>query len=274
MSLSRLYLLFLLVLSGADSLWAASLQLDGDFVQGGLVYGHTHPGAKVALGGRSVRVSDEGLFIIGFDRDANPQLELTVDLPDGTRARRQLSVAPRDYDIQRITGLPQRKVNPPAQALERIRREAAMIQKARQQNDSRTDFLSGFVWPLKGKITGVYGSQRILNGEPRRPHYGVDIAAPKGTSVHAPADGVVTFVNPDMYFSGGTLVLDHGHGLSSSFLHLSKILVEEGQKIRQNQIIAQVGATGRVTGPHLDWRMNLMQAHVDPQLLVDPQSLP
>lgn len=274
MKLTRLYLFFLLVLSATDTLWAAPLQLEGDFVQGGLVYGHTQPGAKVTLDDQPVRVSDEGQFIIGFDRDAKPQLELTAVLPDGTRERRALRVTHRDYDIQRITGLPERKVNPPAQVLERIRREAAMIQKARQRNDSRTDFLNGFVWPLKGKITGVYGSQRILNGEPRRPHYGVDIGAPKGTPVHAPADGVVTFVHPDMYFSGGTLVLDHGHGLSSSFLHLSKILVDEGQTIRQNQIIAEVGATGRVTGPHLDWRMNLIHAHLDPQLLMNSHSLP
>ena len=128
------------------------------------------------------------------------------------------------------------------------------------------------MWPAKGRISGVYGSQRILNGEPRRPHYGVDVAAPVGTLVHAPADGLVTLANEDMFFSGGTLILDHGHALSSSFLHLSAILVKEGQRVRQGDPIAKIGATGRATGPHLDWRMNLGRDRLDPQLLVGPMS--
>ncbi len=158
--------------------------------------------------------------------------------------------------------------------MKRIHAEMSIIQEARQRDDSRTDFLRGFVWPLEGRITGIYGSRRILNGEPRRPHYGIDIAAPEGAPVRAPADGIVTLVHPDMYFSGGTLILDHGHGLSSSFLHLSKILVDKGQVIRQNDVIAEVGATGRVTGAHLDWRINLFQTRLDPELLVPSMSAP
>ena len=133
-----------------------------------------------------------------------------------------------------------------------------------------TIFLAGFIWPLQGPITGVYGSQRILNGEPRRPHFGVDVAAPTGTPVVAPADAIVTLVHPDMYFSGGTLIMDHGHGLSSTFIHLHKVLVEEGQVVKQGDVVAEVGATGRVTGPHLDWRMNLFTVRIDPELLVPP----
>jgi murein DD-endopeptidase MepM/ murein hydrolase activator NlpD len=152
----------------------------------------------------------------------------------------------------------------------RIRKEIAQVKKARNRNDSREDFLRGFQWPVKGRISGVYGSQRVLNGQPRRPHFGVDIAAPVGTLVHSPTDGVVTLTHDDMFFSGGTLIIDHGHGLSSTFIHLNAILVKEGDRVRQGDVIAEVGATGRVSGPHLDWRMNLLGDRLDPQLLVGP----
>ena len=274
MDLEYLFLVFVIWGGCIGGVIAAPIQLEGHFVQGGLVYGKTKLGAKVMVDGQSVRVSDKGFFLVGFGRDANSQTELAVELADGTRMRKLLKIAKRDYSVQRITGLPPRKVKPIEQDMKRIHAEIAAVQKARQRDDSRTNFLSGFVWPLKGRITGVYGSQRILNGEPRRPHYGLDIAAPEGTPVRAPADGVVTLLHPDMYFSGGTLILDHGHGLSSSFLHLSKILVKKGQAIRQNEVIAEVGATGRVTGAHLDWRVNLFQARLDPQLLVTSMSAP
>ncbi|MDX1434020.1 MAG: M23 family metallopeptidase [Gammaproteobacteria bacterium] len=263
--------------AAALALWlgaaaADSLVLDGPLVQGGLVVGRTLPGARVELDGRAVRVSAQGVFLVGFDRDALPQALLEVELPDGTRERRELAVRARSYDIQRIDGLPPRQVTPSAEDLERIRREIALVKAARARDDARTDFLGGFQWPASGRITGVYGSQRILNGEPRRPHYGVDVAAPVGTEVVAPAAGVVTLTHDDMFFSGGTLIVDHGHGLSSSFLHLSEILVEEGDRVEQGQPIARIGASGRVTGAHLDWRMNLGDARVDPQLLVGPMA--
>ncbi|MDX1555269.1 MAG: M23 family metallopeptidase, partial [Xanthomonadales bacterium] len=147
--------------------------------------------------------------------------------------------------------------------------EAAMVSSARARRDERTDFAGPYAWPASGRISGVYGSQRILNGEPRRPHYGLDIAAPTGSPVYAPADGVVTLAYDDMYFSGGTLILDHGHGLSSSFLHLSEILVEAGSRVERGDLIARIGATGRASGPHLDWRMNWLDRRVDPQRLVE-----
>ena len=174
--------------------------------------------------------------------------------------------------MQRIDGLPPQKVTPDASVLPRIQAEANAIRKARSVLDARVDYRSGFHWPVLGPISGVYGSQRVLNGQPRRPHYGVDIAAPVGTPVAAPAPGKVTYINSDMYFSGGTLVLDHGHGLSSSFLHLNELLVELGQTVDQGEIIATVGATGRVTGPHLDWRMSWQGAYIDPQLLLAPKA--
>lgn len=249
---------------------AEPLVLDGPLVQGGLLIGRTESGARVELDGRSLRVSPEGVFVLGFDRDAPTRAVLEIIHPDGESERRDLAVARRSYDIQRINGLPPRKVTPSKADLERIRRETALVAAARARNDPRSDFLGGFQWPAKGRITGVYGSQRILNGEPRRPHYGLDIAAPVGTLVVAPAAGVVTLTHDGMFFSGGTLIIDHGHGLSSSFLHLSEILVKEGERVRQGQPIAKIGATGRVTGPHLDWRMNIGDARVDPQLLVAP----
>ncbi len=248
---------------------ASQLRLEGKLIQGGLVTGYTQPGARVVFDGRQVRVADDGVFLIGFGRDAKPESVLEITYPDGSRSTRRLEIARREYRIQRIDGLPPRKVTPKAEDLKRIREESALVKAARKRDDPRTDFRRGFIWPASGRISGVYGSQRILNGEPRRPHFGVDVAAPVGTPVVAPADGIVTLAHPDMFFSGGTLIIDHGHGLSSSFLHLSEVLVEVGQRVRQGELIARVGATGRVTGAHLDWRMNLFDARIDPQLLVE-----
>ncbi len=246
-----------------------SLMLDGEAVQGGLLIGRTDPGAAVLLDDRPLRVSASGAFLIGFGRDEVGPSTLTISTQGG-RLTRELPVRSRSYRIQRVDGLPQSRVTPPPEVGRRIQQEAARIRAVRKHDDPRTDFESGFVWPLHGPVTGVYGSQRILNGEPRRPHYGVDVAAPVGRPVAAPADAVVTLVDQDMYFSGGTLVMDHGHGLTSTFIHLSKILVVEGQAVKQGQPVAEVGATGRATGPHLDWRMNLFETRLDPALVVGP----
>ncbi len=161
-------------------------------------------------------------------------------------------------------------MQPSAEDLKRIRRDARQVRQARARHIERTDFAGEFQWPLVGPVTGVYGSQRVYNGEPGRPHYGVDVAAPKGTPVTTPAPGVVTLAHPDMFYSGGTLIIDHGYGVSSTFLHLSKLLVEEGDEVAPGDIVAEVGAGGRATGAHLDWRMNWRKARIDPQLLVEP----
>jgi murein DD-endopeptidase MepM/ murein hydrolase activator NlpD len=260
------WLLLITSLSG----WCGNLEWHGTFTQGGVIIGRTEPGTQLVLDKQAVRVSPEGVFVFGFDRDAPTMARLEARFPEGERVLRLLSVAPRKYDIQYIDGLPPQKVTPPPELLERIRQEAAQVAEVRRQDLSKPYFLNGFQWPVMGHITGVYGSQRILNGQPRRPHYGIDIAAPAGTPVQAPADGMVTFVHPNMYFSGGTLILDHGHGLSSSFLHLQSIHVKVGQKVKQGDMIATVGATGRVTGSHLDWRMNWFTERIDPGLLVPP----
>lgn len=196
---------------------------------------------------------------------------LTVQAPQGGIAKHPISIKPRQYDIQRIDGLPPKKVTPTAKAdLARIRADIALVRKVRRRDDPRTDFDQPFIWPVLGRISGVYGSQRILNGNPRRPHFGVDIAVPTGTPVKAPADGVVSMAHDDMFYSGGTLIVDHGHGISTVYMHLSKILVAEGTQVRQGDVIAQVGATGRVTGPHLHWGMNWFETRLDPSLLVSP----
>lgn len=260
----------LLALAPCAPAAAEAVRLDGHFVQGGLVIGTTDAAARVRLDGRDVRVSKAGRFVIGFGRDAPAQAMLEIALPDGTRETRNLPVMPRAYPLQRIDGLPAKMVTPPDEVLARIRAEAAMIAEARAVDRPEPLFESGFDWPVLGPISGVFGSQRILNGEPRRPHYGVDIAAPEGTPVKAPADGVVVIARRDLYFTGGTVLLDHGHGLTSVYSHLKEVRVEEGQALRRGQVIGTVGATGRVTGAHLDWRLNWFDQRLDPALLVPP----
>lgn len=270
--LATLCLLWLASLAAA----AESVELRGPLMQGGLIIGQAPAGSQVRLDSQALRVSPQGNFVFGLGRDHPAQIDLRVVLPDGAQWQRRLNIASRSYQIQRIDGLPPSKVSPDAEALKRIRAEGAQVAGARKTDAARVDFLQDFVWPSVGPISGVYGSQRILNGQPRRPHYGVDVAAPTGTPVVAPAAGVVTLAHPDMYYSGGTLIVDHGHGVSSSFLHLSRIDVEVGQRVEQGQKIAEIGATGRVTGAHLDWRMNWFKQRIDPALLVPdmPQANP
>ena len=256
--------------SGPLAAGGGNLALEGNFIQGGLVFGSADPGTRVALDGQEVRVSADGRFVFGFTRDAPAQAELIVTYPDGSTESRRLQIEKRDYKVQRIDGLPPKMVSPPESVWKRIKAENAMIGKVRLVDRETPYYRSGFVWPTIGRISGVYGSQRILNGKPKQPHYGIDIAAPEGTPVRAPADGVVVLVHRDMYYTGGTIIVDHGHGLTSTFIHMKDISVEEGQELRQGAVIGTVGATGRATGPHLDWRINWFKARIDPSLLVGP----
>lgn len=260
----------LLYLGLAASMARAAVSLDGELVQGGLLFGQAPPGSQAWLDGESLMISADGRFLVGFGRDDNQARQLELVLPDQQRWTRTLRPEPRTFDIQRIDGLPSEQVSPQPEVLARIREEAALARRARERRDARTDWSEGFIWPAQGRISGVYGSQRILNGEPRAPHWGIDIAAPTGTPVQAPAAGLVTLIHPDMYFSGGTIFLDHGHGLVSAFLHLSEIKVATGQRVEQGEIIGLVGSTGRSTGPHLDWRLSLGEIRVDPMLLLPP----
>ena len=249
---------------------AGTLSIEGKVTQGGLVFGVTEPKADVTLDGKTVKVADDGHFVFGFDRDAKPESILTVRPPDGETEERVLAVVQRRYDIQRINGLPPAMVTPPPEILKRIQDDQALLNKARSTDIREPLFETGFIWPVQGPISGVYGSQRILNGEPRAPHMGVDIAGPVGTPLSAPADGVITLAESDLYLTGGTLIIDHGLGLSSIFLHLSAIEVKVGEHVRQGQEVARMGRTGRVTGPHLHWGMNWQTVRLDPQLLVPP----
>ena len=260
-------LLLALLLCGP--LPAVALELAGPLLQGGVVIGQVAPGTPVSLDGRALRVSEDGLFVIGFDRDS-PQSHTLV----AGAETRELAIKQREYAIQRVTGIAQNIMSPSAADLERIAREQRLVNAARGRDDPRSDFAAGFSWPILGPISGVYGSQRFYNGTPSRPHFGVDVAAPTGAPVHAPAPGIVTLAEPDLFYSGGTIIIDHGHELSSSFLHLSKVLVSVGQRVETGTLIAQVGATGRATGPHLDWRMNWRDARVDPQLLAGAMPAP
>lgn len=244
------------------------MELHGRAVQGGLMFGQAAPGSSISLDGEAIPVAKDGRFVIGFGRDETGTRELRLTSPGGEAVTRSITVAVREYDIERVDGLPPSKVTPDPAAAARIKEDARMVANARQRRDKQAYYGNGFEWPARGRISGVYGSQRILNGEPRRPHFGLDIAAPAGTDVRAPADGLITMTHPDMYFSGGTIILDHGLGLSSTFLHLSKILVETGTFVKQGDVIGQIGATGRASGPHLDWRMNWLDKRVDPQPLV------
>lgn len=259
----------------------AGFRLEGDAVQGGLMIGYAPWSDKVTLDDRPIPISG-GYFLLGFDRDAGPSSRLVVHKKRMRPAdvRRfpfvmSLEVEKRDYDIQRIDGLPRRKVTPHPEDLIRIRAEGRLMRDARSGKALRLGFLSGFVWPARGRISGVYGSQRILNGEPRRPHFGVDIAAPTGTPVRAPADGRVTLVHPDMFFNGKSIVMDHGLGLTTVYIHLSDALVQPGQLVKQGDVIGKVGATGRATGPHLHWGARVRNIEIDPALLVEgmPQPL-
>jgi murein DD-endopeptidase MepM/ murein hydrolase activator NlpD len=249
---------------------AQAIELRGQWQQGGIIIGKVPVGVQIEYAGKKLHLSPEGEFVIGLGRDAKSTAILVVINPDGSRSEQEFSVKQRKYNIQKVTGVPQQTVEPDPAQVERAKREAQMAADARKGDLPLTFFAQKFQWPLIGPITGVYGSQRIYNGVPNSPHYGVDIAKPVGTLVNAPAGGVVTLVHPDMFFSGGTLIIDHGHGLSSTFIHLSEILVKQGDAITQGRAIAKVGKTGRATGAHLDWRMNWFEERVDPQLLVEP----
>lgn len=262
------------------SLGAAALP--AQVPQGGIVRGRVPPGSELsmltgtespgstALAIRQLRVGSAGEFVFGVGRDDSGPVRLHLATAQGLACEFELNVTVRDWKLERVDGVPESTVEPPPAIAARIEREQALVAKARERDDDRNDFATGFDWPLTGRISGVYGSQRIYNGKPKSPHSGLDVAAPKGKPVLAPAGGIITFANPDLYLTGGTVLVDHGHGLSSSFLHLSRIDVQVGQRVEKGQAIGLVGATGRATGPHMHWGMNWFGVRVDPQLLVDP----
>ena len=242
-----------------------AVTFDGKFIQGSFILGKTEPDSVVYIDKKKVRVTSEGFFAFGLGRDRKNDIVISINNKKIIK-----KVLKREYNIQRIDGLEEKKVTPPEEVYERIKRENKWIGEARAIDSDLTFFTNKFSIPIKNAIiTGVYGSQRILNGKPKWPHYGLDFAADEGTKIKAMLDGVVTLVEPDLFYTGGTLIFDHGHGISTLYMHMEKILVKKGQKVKQGDIIGTVGSTGRATGAHLDVRLNWFQVRLDPATVLN-----
>lgn len=239
--------------------------------QGAMIVGTTDPGASVRYGDRSLRVSPNGRFVFAVGRDATGPVTIIVDEPVAGKKQYTVNILPRDWPIETINGVPPNTVNPPPEIAARIAREQSSVAEVRTRDDAREDFAQAFIWPVAGRISGRFGNQRVYNGTPKSPHSGMDIAAANGTPVKAPAAGIVTFASPSLYLTGGTVVIDHGAGISSNFLHLSRIDVKVGDRVEQGQVFGAVGATGRATGPHLHWGMNWFNARIDPLLVLESE---
>ncbi|MBK8285058.1 MAG: M23 family metallopeptidase [Ahniella sp.] len=262
----KFLLIFMLVataISASDS--PSRTQLPTSVEPGGLILGQTVPGSTVYFGARRLLLTADGRFVAGVGPDPKGQAIFEFKYPDGSAEKRVLTLLPREYAVERVNGLPQQTVNPDPATEARIAAEQARVAKARERNDDRSDVFGGFYWPARGRISGVYGSQRVLNGVPKNPHYGVDVAAPTGTPIAAPQAGVISFAETGLVLTGGTVLIDHGHGVSSAFIHMSRLDVAVGDRVAQGEIIGAVGATGRASGPHLHWGMNWFDVRLDPQ---------
>ena len=241
----------------------------GNFKQGSFILGKTDPNSKVFIDDRKVRVSNDGYFAFGLDRDRKNNVLIKIINKKETKLIEK-KVFKRKYKIQRIDGLPPKQVTPPPEVFERIKKDNILIGKARAIDSKLVFFKDKFIYPIdKYIITGVYGSQRVLNGKPRRPHYGIDFHAPEGTPVKSMMDGVVTLVENDMYFTGGTIIFDHGHGISTLYMHMKDINVKKGQKVKKGEVVGTLGQSGRATGPHLDIRLNWFEIKLDPATILN-----
>ena len=246
-----------------------ALQFNGKFIQGHFIVGKTDPNSKVIIDKKQIKVSKDGFFAFGIGKDRKYDVVIRI-IKNGETTKVVKKVQKRKYNIQRIDGLEEKKVTPPEEVYERIKKENILIAKAREINSDLDFFKNKFILPVDNAIiTGVYGSQRILNGKPRWPHYGIDFAQALGTPIKAMADGVVTLAEKDLYFTGATLIFDHGHGISTLYMHLDQIFVELGDIVKQGDIIGTVGSTGRSTGPHLDFRVNWFQTRLDPMSVIN-----
>lgn len=242
----------------------AEIVLSGEIKQGGLVIGKTKADNQVLFDGKVLALSLQGDYVFGFSRDDTETHQLVIKYPDGKQEQRTLVPAKRSYKIQRIEGIAKRIMEPDPAAVKRSSQDNVQIASARKTSSKLISFAAGFIAPINGKITGVYGSQRVFNGTPKRPHYGLDYAGKTGDPVKAPAAGKVLLYVSDMFYSGGTMIIDHGQGVTSTFLHLSKSYVKAGDVVKKGQKVAAVGSSGRATGPHLDWRINWFNTRIDP----------
>ena len=248
---------------------AFAIDFEGKFRQGHFIIGKTEPKSKIWIDKKPIKVSSDGFFVFGIDRDRKYDVVITK-MNGGKKEKIVKKIQKREYKIQRIDGLPEKKVTPPKEFYDRIKRENKIISNARSIDSNLTFFKNKFIPPLdKAIITGVYGSQRILNGKPKWPHYGIDFAAKEGTKIKAMLDGTATMVEPDLFYTGGTLIFDHGHGISTLYMHMQKIYVKKGQKVKQGEIIGTVGSTGRSTGAHLDIRLNWFGTRLDPMTVLN-----
>ena len=241
--------------------------LNGNFIQGGLVYGKSIPKTSIKFMKRFIFQDSDNKFVFGMGRDYPETAVLEIKYNNDIR-KINIKIKKQVYKIQKIKGLPKKMVTPPESVYKRIISENKEIAKVRALNSKINYIFQDFIWPVQGIVTGVFGSQRILNGKPRRPHYGIDIAASKGTNILAPTDSIVRMAEDNLYFTGGTIMLDHGHGVTSVYSHLSKLLVQKNQKIKKGHVIGHVGSTGRSTGPHLDWRINWFDQRLNPSLFI------
>ena len=242
----------------------SAVEFNGKFIQGHFIIGKTDPSSKVKIDKKQIKVSKNGYFAFGLEKDRKYDVVITIE-KDGVKNKITKRVQKRKYNIQRIDGLEEKKVTPPEEVYERIKKENKLIAEARAIDSDLEFFKDKFIIPVDDAvITGVYGSQRILNGKPKWPHYGLDFAQKEGTPVKAMLNGVVTLVEKDLYYTGGTVIFDHGHGISTLYMHMKDIYVQIGQKIEQDDIIGTVGSTGRATGPHLDVRLNWFDIRLDP----------
>jgi len=247
----------------------SAVEFIGKFEQGSFILGKTKPDAKVQIDNRKVKVTDDGYFAFGLDRDRKNDVVIKIR-EKGNLEIIQKKIFKREYKIQRINGLPKKQVTPPPEVYERIKKDNILIGKARTINTNYKYFKEKFINPVdKYIITGVYGSQRVLNGKPRRPHYGLDLHAPEGTPVKAMLDGEITLAEKDLYFTGGTIIFDHGHGISTLYMHMKDVNVTVGQKVKQGDIVGTLGKTGRATGPHLDIRLNWFEIKLDPASILN-----
>jgi len=259
---SKIIKYFLLVFFIGFKVYA--VEFDGKFIQGHFIIGKTDPNSKIKIDKKQVKVSKDGYFAFGLDRDRKYDVVITIE-KDAIKKKITKRVQKRIYDIQRIDGLEEKKVTPPEEVYERIKKENKLIAKTRAIETDLDFFKDKFIIPVDDAvITGVYGSQRILNGKPKWPHYGLDFAQEEGAPVKAMLNGTVTLAEQDLYYSGGTLIFDHGHGISTLYMHMNKVFVKKGQKVKQGDIIGNVGSTGRATGPHLDVRLNWFDIRLDP----------
>ena len=242
-----------------------AVTFNGKFIQGSFILGKTEAESKVFIDKREVKVTPDGFFAFGLGRDRKNDIIIKINNKKIIK-----KVLKREYKIQKIDGLEKTKVNPPEEVYERIKKENKLIGEARDINSELTFFKNQFIVPVENAIiTGVYGSQRILNGKPKWPHYGLDFAADEGTKIKAMLNGIVTLVENDLFYTGGTLIFDHGHGVSTLYMHMEKIFVKKGQKVKQGDVIGTVGSTGRATGAHLDVRLNWFNIRLDPATVLN-----